>query len=142
VFDSPCHILYIVENIFYQLSRGNRLNLNKEVLMSKRDHLGEFEQLVLLAILRTHGDAYGMMIRREIEKRTGRNTSIGAVYLTLERMEQKGLVTSDLGEATPERGGRAKRFFTINPSGQQALKESLNAVRKMAEGHFPVVEVV
>jgi DNA-binding PadR family transcriptional regulator len=110
--------------------------------MGKRDHLGEFEQLVLLAILRTRGDAYGMMIRREIEKRTGRNTSIGAVYLTLERMEQKGLVSSDLGEATPERGGRAKRFFTINPAGRQALKESLNAVRKMAEGHFPLPEVV
>jgi PadR family transcriptional regulator PadR len=110
--------------------------------MGKRDHLGEFEQLVLLAILRTRGDAYGMMIRREIEKRTGRNTSIGAVYLTLERMEQKGFVTSDLGEATPERGGRAKRFFTVNPSGRQALRESLNAVSKMADGLFPVTEAV
>jgi len=110
--------------------------------MSRGEHLGEFEQLLLLAILRKNEDAYGMMIRREIEQKTGRKTSIGAVYLTLERMEQKGLVTSNLGEATPERGGRAKRFFQISPAGRQALKQSLNAVRKMAEGQFPLPEVL
>jgi PadR family transcriptional regulator, regulatory protein PadR len=110
--------------------------------MSKRGHLGEFELLVLLAILRVGEDAYGMMIRREIEQRTGRKTTIGAVYLTLERMEQKGYVSSELGEATPERGGRAKRFFTVSPSGRQALRSSLTAVGKMAVGHFDVAEAL
>ena len=110
--------------------------------MAKQDHLGEFEQLVLLAILRLGSNAYGMTVRREIEERAGRATSIGALYLTLERLEQKGFINSAIGEATPERGGRAKRFFTINSTGRQALKKSLNEVRKMAEGFFPVPEMI
>jgi PadR family transcriptional regulator PadR len=110
--------------------------------MSQRDHLGEFEQLVLLAILRLGTNAYGMMIRREIEERAGRPTSIGALYLTLERLEQKSFIQSDLGEATPERGGRAKRFFTVNPSGREMLDKSLVAVRRMAEGYFTIPEAV
>jgi len=110
--------------------------------MGKRDHLGEFEQLVLLAILRLGANAYGMTIRQEIEKRAGRTTSIGALYLTLERLEQKGLIRSEIGEATPERGGRAKRFLEVNPSGRQALKKSLEEVRKMAEGYFPLPEAI
>jgi len=110
--------------------------------MSQRDHLGEFEQLVLLAILRLRRDAYGMTIRREIEKRAARPTSIGALYLTLDRLEQKGLIQSDVGEATPERGGRAKKFFTVNPSGRQMLRQSLMAIGKMAKGYFHIPEVV
>jgi PadR family transcriptional regulator, regulatory protein PadR len=102
--------------------------------MGQRDHLGEFEQLVLLAILRLKEGAYGMRIRRELEDRAGRSTAIGALYLTLERLEQKGLIQSDLGEATQARGGRAKRFFTVNPSGKQMLRDSMNAVQKMARG--------
>lgn len=110
--------------------------------MGERDNLGEFEQLVLLAILRLRADAYGMRIRREIEERAGRATSIGALYSTLERMEQKGFIKSALGEATSERGGRAKRFFTVNPSGRQMLTRSLTAVGKMAKGHFPFPEAI
>jgi PadR family transcriptional regulator PadR len=110
--------------------------------MGKQNHLGEFEQLVLLAILRLGSNAYGMAIRREIEERAGRKTSIGALYLTLDRMEQKGFVASETGEATPERGGRAKRFFSINPSGREALRKSLEGVRKMAAGYFPVREAL
>ncbi len=110
--------------------------------MGRRDHLGEFEQLVLLAILRLGTNAYGMTIRREIEKRAGRRTSIGALYLTLDRMEQKDFIRSELGEATPERGGRAKRFFAVNPSGREALKKSLEAVHRMADGYFPGVEAI
>jgi PadR family transcriptional regulator PadR len=110
--------------------------------MGQRDYLGEFEQLVLLAIVRLSENAYGMTIRREIEKRAGRPTSIGAVYLTLDRMEQKGFIQSNLGEATPERGGRAKRFFKVNPSGREMLDKSLLAVQKMALGHFPLPEVL
>jgi PadR family transcriptional regulator PadR len=110
--------------------------------MNKRDYLGEFEQLALLAILRLGANAYGMMIRREMEERAGRTTSIGALYLTLERMEEKGFITSELGESTPHRGGRAKRFFTLNPSGREALQKSLDAVLKMAEGHYPLPEAI
>ena len=65
-----------------------------------------------------------MLIRRELEKRAGRKLRIGALYLTLERLEQKGFICSELGEATPERGGRAKRFFTLNPSGREALESA------------------
>jgi PadR family transcriptional regulator, regulatory protein PadR len=110
--------------------------------MGKRDHPGEFEQLALLAILRLGPNAYGMMIRREIEERAGRTASIGALYLTLERLEEKGFIDSALGDATPERGGRAKRFFTISPSGREALQKSLEAVRKMADGYFPALEAL
>ena len=102
--------------------------------MGQRDHLGEFEQLVLLAILRLKTDAYGMTIRREIEERAGRPTSIGALYLTLERLQKKGFVQSQLGEATQERGGRAKRFFTVNPTGREMLRSSLKALKKMSTG--------
>jgi PadR family transcriptional regulator PadR len=130
-------------DIFYSVDEIEDQQEKEEVTsMGTRDRLGEFEQLVLLAILRTREDAYGMMIRREIEKQTGRKTSIGAVYLTLERMEEKGLVSSDLGEATPERGGRAKRFFTISASGRQALKQSLGDIFKMAKGCLPVPEAL
>lgn len=102
--------------------------------MGQRDRLGEFEQLVLLAILRLKDDAYGMTIRREIAERGGRETSIGALYLTLERLEGKGFVKSVLGESTQERGGRAKRFFSVNPSGRQMLRESLKAIDRMSKG--------
>jgi PadR family transcriptional regulator PadR len=110
--------------------------------MEARDHLGEFEQLALLAIMRLGTNAYGMMIRRELEERVGRKTSVGALYLTLERLEQKGLIRSELGEATPVRGGRAKRFFMLNGAGQVALKKSLEAVSKMADGCLPVLEAI
>jgi PadR family transcriptional regulator PadR len=110
--------------------------------MGKRDHLGEFEVLVLLAILRLNTDAYGMAVWREIEERAGRKTSIGSLYITLDRLEEKGLISSEIGEATPERGGRAKRFFSINPSGRQALNKSLEEVSRMAVGVFDVPEAI
>src|SRR6266536_539113 len=102
--------------------------------MDRRVHIGDFEQLILLAILRLGAHAYGMRIRREIEERTGRTTSIGALYITLERLEEKGFIGSELGESTPQRGGRAKRFFTLNPSGRDAVQRSVEAVTKMAAG--------
>lgn len=110
--------------------------------MADRDSLGEFEQLVLLAILRLGSNAYGMTIRREIEDRARRPVSIGAVYLTLERLETKSFVKSKLGEATPDRGGRAKRYFSVNAPGKAALNRSLDAVRRMTDGHFGLPEAV
>ena len=92
------------------------------------------EHIVLLALVRLKGNAYGMTVRREIETRTGRNISIGAIYATLERLEAKGYVSSFLGEATAERGGRAKRLFRMEPGGEAALRGSQEAIRRMTIG--------
>jgi DNA-binding PadR family transcriptional regulator len=102
--------------------------------MPRGDLLGSLEYIVLLALVRLGPDAYGMTVRREIEKRTGRNISIGAVYTTLERLEAKGYVSSSTGEPTAERGGRAKRHFQIEADGQRALRTSRDAIRKMTVG--------
>lgn len=100
------------------------------------DWLGEFEQLVLFAVLQLD-DAYGMSVRQEIERRTGRSVSAGAVYTTLERLESRGLVASRWGEPTPERGGKRKRYYDLRPAGRQALARSWRAVRAMARGAAP-----
>jgi DNA-binding PadR family transcriptional regulator len=89
-----------------------------------RTDLGDLEHLVLLAILRLGTDAYGIPILDEVSARSGREVSRATVYVALKRLEQKGLVTSRLGDSTPERGGRAKRFFKLKPSGLKALRES------------------
>ena len=89
-----------------------------------RADLGDTEHLVLLAILRLGSDAYGIPILDEVSARSGREVSRATVYVALKRLEQKGLVTSRLGDSTPERGGRAKRFFKLKPSGLKALRES------------------
>jgi len=102
--------------------------------MSREYYLGSFEQVVLLAILRLREDAYGMRVRQEIETRGGRSVSLGAVYATLDRLETKGYVSSRAGDATPARGGRAKRFFRIESSGMAALQRSLRAIATMSEG--------
>jgi DNA-binding PadR family transcriptional regulator len=96
--------------------------------------LGEFEQIVLLAILRLGDEAYGVTILAEIAARTGRNPSPGALYTTLHRMEDKGLVSSRDGSPTPERGGRAKRFVTVTREGRTALASAQSAYRSLLEG--------
>ncbi len=102
--------------------------------MSDREGLGEFEHIIILALLRLGDEAYGMRVRQEIEQRAGRETSIGAVYSTLDRMEAKGLVESSTGYPTPERGGRAKRIFKATLKGIQALERSQQALMNMMEG--------
>ena len=102
--------------------------------MPRGDFLGSLELLVLLALVRLGDDAYGMAVRREIEQRTGRNLSIGAIYATLERLEVKGYVSSSKGESTAERGGRAKRLFCVEGQGEEALNASQDAIRKMTAG--------
>ena len=97
-------------------------------------NLGEFEMLVLAALIRLGSEAYGVSIRQEIELRTGRSVSIGAVYTTLSRMEKKSYVVSALGEATNERGGRAKRYFSVSAEGQLQFERSLDSLSKMTEG--------
>jgi PadR family transcriptional regulator, regulatory protein PadR len=108
----------------------------------KPSYLGEFEELMLLAIMRLRDDAYGMKIRQALDEVTGRTTSIGAVYTTLERMEQKGFVTSRQGEATPERGGRAKKYFTITGAGSQALNDAQRARDLLRAGLKPAGGVI
>jgi DNA-binding PadR family transcriptional regulator len=99
------------------------------------DHiLGEFEQMVLLALVRQGAEAYGVSICEDIIDRTGRDVSLGAVYKTLERLEDKGLVQSRVGEPTAERGGRRKKHYKVLAPGQRAPKESLAAIRRMTDG--------
>ena len=103
--------------------------------MKTRDNpLGSLEHIVLLAVMRLGSDAYGMTVRREIESGTGREISIGAVYATLVRLESKGLVKSYTGEPTAERGGRAKRHFSLTADGKGALRTTHEVLRKMSAG--------
>jgi PadR family transcriptional regulator PadR len=96
--------------------------------------LGDFEQLVLLALLRLGPEAYGATIRREIEARTGRALAISAVYVTLERLEGKGFVRSRIGEPTGERGGRRRKHFALVPAGRRALAQAYRTFKVMIEG--------
>src|ERR1700735_1686074 len=102
--------------------------------MKKPLSLGEFEQVVLLAILRLGEDAYGVTIRAEIAACIGREPAPGALYTTLDRMEEKGIVRSWLGEATPQRGGRAKRYFALTKAGRGALVKAQRAYQSLLEG--------
>lgn len=104
------------------------------VAMGETKYLGEFEQMVLLAILHLDDGAYGLAIRMELEKRTGRKVSHGASYITLDRLEKKGLLTSALGDPVPGRGGRAKRYFAVTPAGVAALRESRKALQSLWKG--------
>ncbi|HKW33480.1 MAG TPA: helix-turn-helix transcriptional regulator [Candidatus Acidoferrum sp.] len=102
--------------------------------MGSRDYLGEFEHLILLAVLRLDDQAYGVTVRREIEARTKREVSIGAAYATLDRLEAKGYVQSREGDPTPERGGRSKRFFRVTAQGVRAVNRTHDALRSLTEG--------
>ncbi len=102
--------------------------------MTGRDSLGEFEHIIVLALIRLHDRAYGVSVRQEIEVRTKREVSIGAVYATLDRLEVKGYVKSHRGDPTPERGGRSKRFFRVTARGMAAVNRTHRALQKMAEG--------
>lgn len=96
--------------------------------------LGEFEQLVLLALLRQGAEGYGVSICQDIADRTGRDVSLGGVYKVLERLEDKGFVASRVGEPTPERGGRRKKHYRLLAAGQRGLKQSLAALARMTDG--------
>jgi DNA-binding PadR family transcriptional regulator len=95
----------------------------------KRSSLGEFEEIVLLVTASLQDDAYGVTITTEIEKRTGRSVGFNTVHTTLQRLEEKGFITSEMGGATAERGGRRKRYFTITALGVRTLRE-LKALRE------------
>ncbi len=102
--------------------------------------LGDTEHLVLLAILRLGREAYGIPILEEVAARSGRNVSKATVYVALKRLERKGLVTSRLGEATAERGGRAKRYFKLRAAGLQALRESRAMFLDLWRDYEPILD--
>lgn len=102
--------------------------------------LGDFEQLILLALVRLGDLAYGVTIHNEIVRRAGRDVTVAAVYKTLERLELKGLAVSTLGEPTAERGGRRKKHFRIQPAGRRALAQALGSLRRMADGLEPELD--
>lgn len=104
-----------------------------------RESLGEFEHLVLLAVARLGAEAYGVPIVDELEQQTGRRVSRASVYVALKRLETKGLIRATLGEPTPERGGRAKRYFQITAEAEQRLIEAREALLRMW-ANLPVVE--
>ena len=99
--------------------------------------LGEFEQLVLLAIAQLRGEAYGVPIVEEIERRTGRSVARAAVYVTLRRLEEKGFVSSWMGAPTPERGGKGRRCVQLEAAGARALREARHAAERMWQGLDP-----
>jgi len=96
--------------------------------------LGDFEQLVLLALVRLGPDAYGATIRREIELRTGRDLAMSAVYVTVDRLEAKGLVRTRVGEPTAERGGRRRKHVTLQPAGRRAVAGAYRRFKAMVDG--------
>lgn len=102
--------------------------------MAKPQNLGEFEQIALLAILRLKDEAYGVSIRAEIARRAGRDIAPGALYTTLERLETKGLLKSRVGDPTPERGGRAKRYYVLSGAGVKAIARAERAFRRLLDG--------
>ena len=103
--------------------------------------LGEFEQLVLLALTRLGPDAYGVPIAEDIVGRAKRDVSLGAVYKTLDRLETKGLIASRMGQPTPERGGRRKKHYRLLAAGQRALRDSIAGLRRMTDGLEPELEL-
>jgi DNA-binding PadR family transcriptional regulator len=105
-----------------------------------RKGLGEFETSVLLAIVHLQGQGYGVSIADEIERRSGKPVSFGAVYATLDRLQKKGLITSELGEPTPERGGKPKRFYRIEAPGERALREAQAMAARMWSTVSPIGE--
>ncbi len=122
--DCPSYLFYLTEE------------------MKPAELLGSLEHIILLALVRLDGSAHGMIVRREIEQRTGRNISIGAVYATLERLEAKGYVSSSTGDPTPERGGRAKRMFRVEAAGNRALQisqQTLNSMTADLKGRWETI---
>jgi PadR family transcriptional regulator PadR len=100
-------------------------------LMTERSYLGEFELMILLAVIHLGEEAYGVPISRELEAQRGRDVSVGSVYAALERLEGKGLVASTLGDPTPERGGKAKRYFRVTREGLRQVHETRRVLSKM-----------
>jgi PadR family transcriptional regulator, regulatory protein PadR len=99
--------------------------------MTNRRYLGELELILLLAVIHLGEDAYGVLVSRELEKHRGREVAVGSIYAALERLEIKGLIASSLGDATPERGGKAKRYFRITNAGLRQVYETRRVLTEL-----------
>jgi DNA-binding PadR family transcriptional regulator len=121
-----------VDRLFLACKIGDLFAIIEQ--MAKRNYLGGFELMVMLALMRLGEDAYGVPISREIEQRSGREVALGSVYAALERLEEKGFVTSQLGDSTPERGGRAKRYFHVTGEGLREIGETHRTLKKLWQG--------
>lgn len=99
-----------------------------------REYLGSFELMVILTLIRLGDNAYGVPITKEIEELSGRDIAIGSVYAALDRLEQKGFVYAELGESTPERGGRAKKYFKITGKGMKVVQETQQTLTRLWKG--------
>jgi DNA-binding PadR family transcriptional regulator len=108
--------------------------------MKRTGYLGELEQMILLAVLQLNGEAFGTHVLQELSERVGRTVSRGALYVTLDRLEEKGMLTSRLGDPTPRRGGKPKRYLTVTPVGLAALRRSRTAWMRLWEGLDSVLE--
>ena len=117
-----------------QLTRLTGVNIFSIVEeMTERRYLGEFELLIMLTVIHLGDEAYGVPISGEIEKCRGREVSIGSVYAALDRLEAKGLVASSIGEPTPERGGRAKRYFRVTKQGLHDVRQTRRLLTRLWE---------
>lgn len=125
----------MVDNIFQDLDKITVTMATTTNSTASRDWLNDFEQLVLLAVVRLEdADAYGMRIRHVIEERAGREVPIASVYAALERLERRGCLRSWLTDPTPERGGRAKKHFALTARGAQMLRQERGAFARMWDG--------
>lgn len=102
--------------------------------------LGEFEQLILFALVELEDEAYGAAIGRAIEDRTGRQVSAGAIYTALDRLSARGLVTARIGEPTAQRGGRRRKYYRLEPAGATELRRSVDVIRTMSDGLMPKLD--
>jgi PadR family transcriptional regulator PadR len=109
--------------------------------MTTREYLGNFETMVLLALLRLEDEAYGIPILNELEEKSGRSVTVGSIYAALDRLERKGYVSSRWGEPTAERGGRAKKYFKITPPGLRELRQTQETFVKLWQG-IPALKAV
>jgi PadR family transcriptional regulator, regulatory protein PadR len=107
--------------------------------MPERTYLGELELMVLIAVVRLGGDAYGVPISKELLNLAGREVALGSIYAALDRIERKGFATSLLGDPTPERGGRSKRYFRVTPAGIRAIRMTRTALANLWNG-IPLLE--
>ena len=104
--------------------------------------IGELEQLILFALIDLGDRGYGAAVNRTIETRTGRQVSLGAIYTGLDRLETRRFVKSRIGEPTPERGGRRKKFYRVTPAGARALRRSVEVFREMSDGLLPALNAL
>lgn len=111
------------------------------VTYMKRTFLGEFEEVILLTVAVLDEDAYAVSVTQQLEQKTGRSVGFSAVHTTLQRLEGKGFLTSTMGGATAERGGRRKRFFTVTPFGRKALQEA-RQVREELWNALPILQLM